>query len=74
MKQQTNEYMRVIAPAPGSEDKEDVISVSTLLTYTHQHHLHTHKVNRAPKSEMNTEWRRVIQGREWDADETPTPD
>lgn len=71
-KLQSNERMPVIAPAPASEDKEDVISVSTFRAHTHSH-INTHKVNRAAKAELNTEWRRVIQSREWDADETPTP-
>lgn len=34
--------------------------------------MHTHNVNRAPEGEMNTEWRRVIQSKEWDGDESPT--
>lgn len=41
VKQQPNEHMTAIAPAPGSEDKEDVISVSTLLAYTHTTRTHT---------------------------------
>lgn len=72
-KSQSNKHMPAIAPAPASEDKKDVISVSTFWAHTLAHK-HTHKVNRAPKGEMNTEWKRVIQSREWDADETPTPD
>lgn len=49
VKQQSNEHMTGIAPAPASEDKENVIRVSALLAHTH--------TNRAPRGEMNTEWR-----------------
>lgn len=39
VKQQTNEHMTARAPAHGSEDKEDVMSVSALLAQarTHRH-------------------------------------
>lgn len=48
-----------------------------MCTHTHAHththtHAHTYNVNRAPEGEMNTEWRRVIQSKEWDGDESPT--
>lgn len=72
---QPNEHMTATAPAPASEDKGDVISVPALLAHTHSlTQTHMHQVNRAPKAERNTEWRRVIQSRAWHADETPTPD
>jgi len=35
VKQQSNEHVTPVASAPVSEDKEDVISVSTLLAHTH---------------------------------------
>lgn len=35
VKQQPNEHMTAVSPAPASEDKEDVISVSALLAHTH---------------------------------------
>lgn len=35
VRQKPNERMTAIAPAPASEDKEDVISVSALLAHTH---------------------------------------